>query len=148
MQTIDQQTLEARIQKAFDKHLITDDTISGMMKVRVVACDAEKRTLELAFPVQEWQKNLIGMMHGGLICTALDMAMGWLTLGFTDAAMTPTVSMNVNFLRAIPMGAELFATSHIEHLGKSIVHLTASCYFDDPARPAATAQGVFYSLPK
>ena len=44
-----------------------------MMRSEAAGCSFEDRTITFAFPVQPWQANRVGDMHGGMICTAFDL---------------------------------------------------------------------------
>ena len=46
------------------------------MQVEFYACNYEKKSVTLRFPVQRWELNHMATMHGGLIATAIDTTCG------------------------------------------------------------------------
>ena len=69
-----QKLLEAHVQKTlYENNVKQAETVNGMMKCRDAGCDFEAKSLSFAFPIQPWQANRVGNLHGGLICTAFDV---------------------------------------------------------------------------
>ena len=53
--------MEANIKAQIDMYLTQQaSSINGMMQPEFVACSYEEKTLTIAFPVLEWEKNRIG----------------------------------------------------------------------------------------
>lgn len=70
----DQQRLEAHVEKTmYEINVEQKDLINGMMKVSPKSCSYEDKTVTFAFPVQKWQANRVGNLHGGIICAAFDI---------------------------------------------------------------------------
>ncbi len=69
-----QQKLEAHVAKTLQENNIQQkDLINGMMQADDAGCSFADKTITFAFPVQPWQANRAGHLHGGIICTAFDM---------------------------------------------------------------------------
>ena len=69
-----QQKLEAHVAKTLQENNIQQkDLINGMMQADDAGCCFADKTITFAFPVQPWQANRAGHLHGGIICTAFDI---------------------------------------------------------------------------
>lgn len=121
-------------------------TLNPMMGPRLVSLDPVKKTITMAFDAAEWMSNPVGMMHGGAICTATDIAMGVLTYTLSGMKMAPTVTQQVSFLRPIPLGEKIKVIARANSVGRTIASLTCELYLDsgaDAGKLAATATAVF-----
>lgn len=93
------------------------------------ACDADERFA-----------NPMGTVHGGIIATLLDSALGSaVQTVLPDGAAYTTLSLEVKYLRAVPVDAgELVATGTVVHAGRR--QATAEARLTDSAgRVLATA---------
>jgi acyl-CoA thioesterase len=77
---------------------------------------------EVRFTVQDFMFNPQGSLHGGIIGTALDIAMGHLLQHTSGAGMT--LEMKTQFIRA-PKAGEIMATGRFLRKGRSINFLEA-----------------------
>lgn len=121
-------------------------TLNPMMNPQLVSVDPFEKTLTMAYDAAEWMSNPVGMMHGGAICTATDIAMGVLTYILSGLKMSPTISQQVSFLRPIPLGEKIKVTAKVNSIGRTIASLTSELYLDsgtDAGKLAATATAVF-----
>jgi acyl-CoA thioesterase len=88
-------------------------------------------------------KNIYGVVHGGAICSLIDIALGALifkTIG-TDKKIY-TLELNVNFTKATN-SSELLTQTKILHLGSTTI--VAQCYVkDDQDDIVAVGIGTFY----
>ena len=71
-------TNQERMDAYLDKTMIENnvnqkDQICGMVQSVRGECSYDDKWLSLGFPVQPWMANRAGLMHGGIICTAIDM---------------------------------------------------------------------------
>jgi uncharacterized protein (TIGR00369 family) len=92
--------------------------------------------------------NRAGVLHGGLVSTLLDAAMG--TAAATrvvpdGAAPMATVSMTVQFLAPVPLGREVQARARVTGGGRSLHFCEATLRLED-GTVAATATGVFRTI--
>ena len=44
-------------------------TLNGRLKAELESCDDARQELTLKFPLQDWQVNGLGTLHGGMINT-------------------------------------------------------------------------------
>ena len=85
------------------------------------------------------------MLHGGLTAVLFDSAMGHLSR-FYAGGMTPTISLNLSYLRPVPVDRPIFIRSHMDKPGSLANYLSAVAYTADaPDKILATATGVYLS---
>jgi uncharacterized protein (TIGR00369 family) len=92
--------------------------------------------------------NRAGVLHGGLVSTLLDAAMGTAAatrVSEDGAAPMATVSMTVQFLAPVPLEAEILARARITGGGRRLIFCEATLTLPDGAA-AATATGVFRAI--
>jgi acyl-CoA thioesterase len=112
-----------------------------VLQIHFVEAAAGRARLEMV--VAERHLRTFGMLHGGVMATLLDAAMG-------SAAMTlappendvVTVQLNVNFIRAAWEGEALAATSEIVHAGRRTAVARSELRTADGAL-VASASGTF-----
>lgn len=119
------------------------DTINSMMEFQVEHMDEDLHGVTLSFPVKAWQMNPMGSMHGGMICTAIDITMGCAAFTLSHGVHTPTIEMSVNFVRPVPEGDLLMIYAHVDHAGKRFVQLRCEAVLHSSQKIAATAVGTY-----
>lgn len=121
------------------------DTFNAMLNPAFAACDREKRTLLIRFDTKPWMKNPGGILHGGIAASVLDFAMGLLCRCCTGGYMTPTVSMDVHFLRPGPLEKTLYIGAEVTHAGLSVAHAAARIWAEgEEERIIASAAGTYF----
>ena len=123
-------------------------TLNGRMKGELESCDDERQELTLKFPLQEWQVNGLGTLHGGMINTMMDLVMSMVEYCYSRQTITPTISMTANYLRPVPMEDYVYIKARVTSLGKR--NATAYCEAIVPAsgKVACTAIGTYAIIPK
>ena len=121
--------------------------IHDMMKKTLISCSEEEAEVTLAYEVEDWELNPSGVMHGGLIGTAIDTACGMVTRYVSENLLASTVSLNVDYLRPVPGGDRLLVTAKLVRLGGHVANLQAQARRESDQKPAAVATAVFY-LPR
>lgn len=88
--------------------------------------------------------NPLGIVHGGITASLLDTCMGVTCAAQCGQAATPTVTMTVNYVRPVPLDAELRVRTRTVRIGRTTGQLAAEAFpADDPALILATATGVY-----
>ena len=96
--------------------------------------------------VDDRHLNPNGIVHGGVVFTLADTAMGRATMAVLgDGQICASIEVSVRYLRPIP-GGRLVATASVLRAGRRIVHLECSVTVDDDDRPVAVLQGSFAVL--
>lgn len=122
---------------------IYPDTINAWMHPVFQSCDAEKGTYTCSFEIKPAYANPMGTLHGGLIGLVFDTAMGHLTHFFSNQ-IPPTISMNVSYLRPVPVDRPVFVQAHMDRLGATVGYTSAVAFTADaPERILATATGSY-----
>jgi len=64
--------------------------------------------------------NPFGSVHGGIIATVIDELTGAAVISSVEAGSAPTVSMNVEYLHAIPIGGTYRVIGEIVRMGRAM----------------------------
>lgn len=123
-------------------------TLNGRLKAELVSCDDATQELVLQFPLQQWQVNGLGTLHGGIVNTMMDLAMSMVVYCFSRQSIPPTISMTTNYLRPVPMEDYVLIRTRLTSLGKR--NATAYCEAIVPKtdKVACTAIGTYAVLEK
>lgn len=123
-------------------------TLNGRLKAELEACDDGRQELTLKFPLQEWQVNGLGTLHGGMINTMMDLVMSMAVYCWSRQTIPPTISMTANYLRPVPMEDYVYIKARVTSLGKR--NATAYCEAIVPAsgKVACTAIGTYAIIPR
>ena len=96
--------------------------------------------------VDDRHLNPNGIVHGGVVFSLADTAMGRATMAvLSDGQICASIEVSVRYLRPIP-GGRLVATASVLRAGRRIVHLECSITVDGDDRPVAVLQGSFAVL--
>ena len=123
-------------------------TLNGQLKASFVACDDQSQSLTLEFPLEGWQVNGLGTLHGGMAYTMMDLAMSIAVYCFSRETIPPTVSMTVNYLRPIPMGKSVLIRTKLTSLGKRNATAYCEAVIPDSGKVACTAIGTYAVIRK
>lgn len=123
-------------------------TLNGRLMAELESYDDEVQEITLRYPLQEWQVNGLGTLHGGMINTMMDLTMSMAVYCYSRQTIPPTISMTANYLRPVPMEEYVFIRARVTSLGKR----NATCYCEAvvPAsgKVACTAIGTYAIIPK
>ena len=123
-------------------------TLNGRLKAELVSCDDATHELVLQFPLQQWQVNGLGTLHGGIVNTMMDLAMSMVVYCFARHSIPPTISTTTNYLPPVPMEDYVLIRTRLTSLGKR--NATAYCEAIVPksGKVACTAIGTYAVLEK
>ena len=108
--------------------------------------DGPDGTVVAFLEVDDRHLNPNGIVHGGVVFTLADTAMGRATMAVLgDGQICASIEVSVRYLRPIP-GGRLVATASVLRAGRRIVHLECSITVDGDDRPVAVLQGSFAVL--
>lgn len=130
------------------EHIAADkNTMCGMMALRFEGCDEAARTLTVSMAAEAWMVNPMGVMHGGLISSALDSTMGTLSsYSVGGARRTPTITMATTYLRPVPVTGRIFLKARLLTGGRTLNNLNAELWAEGAEdRILATATGTYFS---
>ena len=142
-----QQQLEAHVAKTLHENNIQQkDLINGMMQAEAAACSFTDKTITLIFPVQAWQANRAGHLHGGIICTAFDITIAALARFFAGKNYAPTISLDVKFVRPVRLGDRMIVTARAVATGRRITQLICEAYSEQTGKLVATGASVYMNV--
>lgn len=121
----------------------TAQRLYGLMLPEFVDCDVEEQSLTVAFPAQSWEMNAAGAMHGGITVSMIDSVMGSIN-HVLCGKLTPTIQLNVSFLRGGPSEGRVMVKVKTVKLGRSIIYDVGEAWDEaHPGKLIATAEGTF-----
>lgn len=120
-----------------------EECINRRIVYDVKNCSFEDKTLILSFETTDWMLNPGGVVHGGMVSTMFDIAMGITSLALSGF-FTPTVNLSVTFLRPVPNHDHLLIKAHATRVGRTFVQLTAEAISEKTNDLCATATATFY----
>jgi uncharacterized protein (TIGR00369 family) len=100
--------------------------------------------VDLAFRVGEKHLNPNGIVHGGMLMTLADQALGIMVWRSIDQKPCATITLNCNFLAPAKLGDWLEARAEITRRGRSVVFVGGRIQCGD--RVLLTAEGIWKVL--
>lgn len=118
-------------------------TLNGRMRASLLSCSEERQEIELSFPLQDWEVNGLGTLHGGMVNAMMDLTMSMAVYCFSRKSIPPTISMTANYLRPVPMEESVTIRARLTSLGKR--NATAYCEAIVPStgKTACTSIGTY-----
>ena len=108
--------------------------------------DGAPGTAVASLEVGDQHLNPNGVVHGGVVFTLVDTAMGRATMSILDEGLIcATIEVSVRFL-CPAIGGRLVATVSVLKPGRRIVHLEGRVHVEGDDRPVASVQGSFAVL--
>lgn len=121
-------------------------TINAQMGMRLLEVDEEQQEVSFLFPVEPWQFNPFGTMHGGMIATLADMAMGCAAYACNGGHSSPTAEMQIRYLKGIHKGSAIRASAKVLHAGRNFSQVRVDLYQNEGL--VAEASGIYVTLSK
>jgi len=124
----------------------SQDSINAMTQPVFVQCDEEEKSCILAFDTDERLENPNGTLHGGVIATMMDNAMGCVANYYGEQRLTQTVSFQVSYLRPGIIGNRLMVKVQLTKRGRTMQYLNAEAWMEgSEEKKIATATGVYFT---
>lgn len=111
-----------------------------------VSCNFAEGENVLSFPVLDWEMNPQQMVHGGIISTCFDTALGVLCHYYGKPHNLVTVQLSVSFLKPVPKKDTMLFHSKIKSFGRSLVMVEGEAYLQSSHEIVATASAIFKIL--
>lgn len=77
------------------------------IQIRVQSCNSKQRRVQFSVSITKELENIWGIAHGGMLATIFDNCMGCTLRAISGAKTSRTVSLNLTYLRPVPIGADL-----------------------------------------
>jgi uncharacterized protein (TIGR00369 family) len=120
-----------------------EDTFGELLK-----CQYERiseTNLKVTLPVQPLFMNSVGIVHGGIICSLADIAMGnTFEIDENNRQTVVTVDLKTTFIKAVK-GRFLIADAHLVRKGRTLNHIDCFIY-DENNQLVAKANGIFANI--
>lgn len=139
----EQSFMERVLQAVFMSDESKQETINDVLSPSFVACSAEKKTLCVEFEVSNWMRNPSGTLHGGILSTAVDIAVGVLARFYKQTRRMVTVNLSVNYLSTVPADSKYCVCTAVDRVGRRMVFARADVYVVETGKLAATASVTF-----
>lgn len=97
--------------------------------------------VQLAFVAQTFHANRNGVVHGGMLMTFTDRALGQTARLATGASSGATISLNYQFLAPVRIGDVVEITPQIVKVTRRMVFMSGTATVGDT--PVISAQGIF-----
>lgn len=121
-----------------------DHRFWGLLGCKYLGYDGER--VRLAMTAGQQHTNSMGIIHGGVLTSLMDQAMGMAALALRPQGACVTTNLNVHFLSAMKEG-ELIITARVVHEGGRT--LTTEAEIRDSADTlGAMATATFRSIPQ
>jgi acyl-coenzyme A thioesterase PaaI-like protein len=89
--------------------------------------------------------NMAGVIHGGLIASAVDSIMGLFVFALNGNRNSPTITLQTNYLRPIPPDKRLVIRTHVDYIGRTTAAVAVEVWIEGhPKNLTTTATGVYY----
>lgn len=120
-----------------------DNAIIDFLQVEIVPTPDGCVRLEL--DVKDFHSNPYGILHGGVLTTMADTAMGAACLMMNKKVVT--VSITLEFMHAVPLGTRIITDAKILHEGRQI--LICECELKDAeGKIYSKAHATFFAISK
>lgn len=141
----DRNPQQALTQMIAQLHRHAPGSIGDLLQFRVEACDEQKGEYCFCTQTSEWMRNAFGSLHGGILATVMDQAMGFVAMYLLDGtAVMPSIQLNVTYHRPAMAGDNLSVKVYVDAVTKSMMYLRAQiAQHEKPERLLASATGMY-----
>ncbi len=141
---VSQEQFEKNFREHLDYFYECHVGVNSQIIMKYKDCSAEGHWLEFSHIVTEGELNPMGNIHGGITAWLLDTAMGMLNVALIDQGVSPTISLQLNYLEAVPLGSEMIVHAHIDRIGAHIIFNSGEITVD--GKPIANSRGTYMRL--
>ncbi|MDY6285945.1 MAG: PaaI family thioesterase [Lachnospiraceae bacterium] len=130
-------------------HSVTDGTdetcwcFNECLAPKFISCSWENLELTLQYDIATWMLNPAGIVHGGIISSGCDLAMGMLTRYLKRRNDCVTVQMQMQFMRPVTGKGNFLVKAKSDKAGRNLYFMSARVYRSSDAELAALASAEF-----
>lgn len=130
-------------------HADAPDAVGDRFSFRLIDCCAADCSYTLCASTAEWMRNLNHTLHGGMGAAIVDQAMGCAAYCAMGAhGIAPTVQLQVNYLRAIPVGEDVYVRMRVVSVTRHLIHVVSEAWIGaDENRTCLTADATYFCRP-
>jgi uncharacterized protein (TIGR00369 family) len=112
-------------EQAFERFFLARFLDLGFTYLPEAADDADKEVCRVTCPVTDMVRNPQGVLHGGVMCSVMDISMGHLVAKV--AGPGATIEMKVQFMRPVATGG-VSAEGRFTRRGRSLSFMESRLY--------------------
>lgn len=102
--------------------------IAVHLSAKPVSCDAVHGRLTVEFTSRPELINLLGIIHGGIVATMLDISMSFAAIATAGPGhVVPTIEMSTKFIAPAQPGV-ITGKGEVVHKGRSIIFMEGRLY--------------------
>ncbi|MDQ6421307.1 PaaI family thioesterase [Paenibacillus sp. LHD-117] len=116
-----------------------EETFWGRLGCKVIQADGSKTSISLA--IEPSHLNLLGIVHGGVLMSMMDNAMGLLVMLAESNERTVTANMNTHFLASSRGGTLICKAEFMHRTGRTIT--LQSSVTDEDGKLLAWGSGAY-----
>lgn len=106
-------------------HRKAPGSIGDLMEFRVLEEDREKGEYVLRCKTEDWMRNALGTLHGGMCATVVDQAMGFVAYSYMhEQGTAPTLQMSLNYHKPMVPGEDVIVRVRVVSLTRSLISMT------------------------
>lgn len=115
------------------------------LHLQLVEWDDRNRSAHFTFETSPWGKNPAEILHGGMTASLFDMVMGITGHALSESQFTPTVQLQVQYLKPVPLEATLHFEVKITSVTRTLITATSEAWInDDRSVIVATASATYH----
>lgn len=139
------QDMKERVLESLHFRATQTDTINTSLPLTLIQASHAQKMLEMSVEASPWSRNISGIMHGGAIATAFDITMGLLCKSYSNTSFSPTISLQINFCKPVPIGASLHIQAKLSSVNRKFFQVQAEAWEEGRSGTIlATASAIFY----
>lgn len=142
-----QEQFEQYIKEIIERLVTTQyGEVNRMLSPEFVSCDVEKMEAVLDFPVLNWELNQLNGLHGGISAAQFDFAMAIPAIFLSDMQFTPTIQMDITYVKPVPAGETLRIKATLVSHGRTLINVEGKGYLKSSGKLAITARGTYFNV--
>lgn len=123
-------------------------TFNVLLACELVSCSFAENNVTLRLDPQPWMANPMRILHGGVSASVLDMVMGLLCRYCSGGSMTPTINLDVQYLRPGPLDRRLYVRADLTKSGHGVCFAVGKLWAEGAEdKLIATASGAYSVVP-
>ena len=146
MHTISEQELRQIQDKLQRLQNMAPDGVAGILNIELISMAADRQSCVFRANTAAWMKNAGGTLHGGMIATVLDHAMGALLYSIKDGdAFCPTIEMQASYHRPLIPGKDVLIRTRVVAKTRRLGHMAAEVVQEDaPEITCASGTSIYF----
>lgn len=142
--------LESNLKEAIQDAIeLAPEGVVARLSPRFARLDFSSKIVVLDYPSEPWMKNPAGFMHGGIIAAVMDNAMCTAVRGFAGIGDSPTVNLQISYIRPVRIPVPVHVRVRLSGLGRIMAHASAELWQgENEARVLATAVSTVFVAEK